>query len=536
MTPTEQGRFCNACAKEVIDFSSMTDAQVLSYFTNLTHEKICGRALPEQLDRTINLPVPPKKRLFWYWNYVVMFFMFFTKGNNANAQSCTKPATEMNPVKNTGNKEELLVMGGIKRPESHVVSGKVADTDGNPVSFASITVKGANTGVSADANGAYSIRVSSNTILFISGASYIQAEVPVGNQLIINTVLEKMKNVLTGEVLVVYTGGISFSNVDEYYGPLDKLNNVAVIRVKDEETGKVIPGASLIIEGGYSETAQTVNTDKKGMYKIKGIKRGDEYAIKVSVAGYEPNEFTIDEYDFINRKKEWEVLLRKQKSAFEKETVPPTQNLKADLQIHILGQTRIAPLSADSLYIIDGAIVPKSHADLLNPDDISDISRVEKAEATALFGPDASNGAVVITTRKAKEIKLKEVVVTSDFPRRRMGGMTGSITFIKQNSLLTEKITNIKTMLTDSIKIYPNPVQHNSEFSVQLKLKHPGNNYSFIIADAAGRILLQQRFNASAKDHIEKITADGRWAGGIYYVRVFDAQNQLISKAGFIVL
>ena len=82
MTPTEQGRFCNACAKEVIDFSSMTDIQVLNYFTNLTHEKVCGRALPEQLDRAISRPEQPKKRLFWYWNYIAMFFMVFTKGNN----------------------------------------------------------------------------------------------------------------------------------------------------------------------------------------------------------------------------------------------------------------------------------------------------------------------------------------------------------------------------------------------------------------------------------------------------------------------
>ena len=32
MTPTQQGRFCNSCAKEVIDFSTMTDTEVLNYF------------------------------------------------------------------------------------------------------------------------------------------------------------------------------------------------------------------------------------------------------------------------------------------------------------------------------------------------------------------------------------------------------------------------------------------------------------------------------------------------------------------------
>ena len=77
MTPTDQGRFCNACAKEVVDFSVMTDKEVLNYFTQLTHEKVCGRAFPDQLNRTITLPKEPRKKLFWYWNYIVMFFIFF---------------------------------------------------------------------------------------------------------------------------------------------------------------------------------------------------------------------------------------------------------------------------------------------------------------------------------------------------------------------------------------------------------------------------------------------------------------------------
>ncbi|HNK29664.1 MAG TPA: hypothetical protein PKG65_12100, partial [Ferruginibacter sp.] len=69
MTPTQQGRFCKACAKEVIDFSMMTDTEVLNYFAGLREEKVCGRALPSQLNRAITYPKEPKKRLFWYWNY-----------------------------------------------------------------------------------------------------------------------------------------------------------------------------------------------------------------------------------------------------------------------------------------------------------------------------------------------------------------------------------------------------------------------------------------------------------------------------------
>jgi hypothetical protein len=86
MNPTEQGRFCNACAKQVVDFSSMSDTQVLNYFSTLKDEKVCGRVYPDQLERAITQPKEPKKRLFWYWNYITMLFLFFSKSNNAKAQ------------------------------------------------------------------------------------------------------------------------------------------------------------------------------------------------------------------------------------------------------------------------------------------------------------------------------------------------------------------------------------------------------------------------------------------------------------------
>jgi hypothetical protein len=186
MTPTQQGRFCNACSKEVVDFSMMTDTEVLNYFTSITYEKVCGRALPSQLDRTIDWPKEPKKRLFWYWNYIVMFFMFFSKANTVKAQGSVKRIIE---ISNT----PACKVGETVKSSSRVISGKVTDIDGNPVSFATIKIKGLLTGLSADANGAYLIRVNPNNVLLISGAGYKEVQVPVGAQKVINTVLERAR-------------------------------------------------------------------------------------------------------------------------------------------------------------------------------------------------------------------------------------------------------------------------------------------------------------------------------------------------------
>src|SRR6186997_3287000 len=85
MAPTSQGRFCSSCAKEVIDFSQMSDTDVLNYFEIVKHGKVCGRTYPDQLNRPItNLPA---KRLLWYWNYLIALFLFFSKSPTTNAQA-----------------------------------------------------------------------------------------------------------------------------------------------------------------------------------------------------------------------------------------------------------------------------------------------------------------------------------------------------------------------------------------------------------------------------------------------------------------
>jgi hypothetical protein len=49
MTLNEQGAFCKVCAKTVVDFSTMSDEEVLNYFKNKGEEKTCGRFKASQL-------------------------------------------------------------------------------------------------------------------------------------------------------------------------------------------------------------------------------------------------------------------------------------------------------------------------------------------------------------------------------------------------------------------------------------------------------------------------------------------------------
>ncbi len=56
MTPDEQGRFCHACEKIVVDFSKMNADEIIDWFQQPKNgKKTCGRFTKNQLNKGINL-------------------------------------------------------------------------------------------------------------------------------------------------------------------------------------------------------------------------------------------------------------------------------------------------------------------------------------------------------------------------------------------------------------------------------------------------------------------------------------------------
>lgn len=54
MSPVDKGRFCQQCQKTVVDYSGMTDRQILAADKNT-----CGRFMPSQLDRELAVSRKP---------------------------------------------------------------------------------------------------------------------------------------------------------------------------------------------------------------------------------------------------------------------------------------------------------------------------------------------------------------------------------------------------------------------------------------------------------------------------------------------
>lgn len=87
MTPEQQGAFCKGCNKVVVDFSAMSDEEVITYLEQKKEEKTCGRFRTEQLspyELKIDLHTVTRKpamRLLFAAALFVTFSSFFSCTN-----------------------------------------------------------------------------------------------------------------------------------------------------------------------------------------------------------------------------------------------------------------------------------------------------------------------------------------------------------------------------------------------------------------------------------------------------------------------
>src|ERR1700761_2248652 len=85
------------------------------------------------------------------------------------------------------------------------LSGRIVDAAGQPVPFASVRIKGTREGVSADADGNYTIKASPGQTLIISGAGMSATEAAVPNSPTFNITVT-LKNSSMTEVVVTALG------------------------------------------------------------------------------------------------------------------------------------------------------------------------------------------------------------------------------------------------------------------------------------------------------------------------------------------
>ena len=70
MRPEEKGRHCASCQKTVVDFTGMSDGEIIRHLAR-AGQGVCGRLAPDQLDRDLSLLPPPHMNGVRGWPWVL---------------------------------------------------------------------------------------------------------------------------------------------------------------------------------------------------------------------------------------------------------------------------------------------------------------------------------------------------------------------------------------------------------------------------------------------------------------------------------
>ena len=216
-------------------------------------------------------------------------------------------------------------------------------------------------------------------------------------------------------------------------------------KVTDATNNQVMPGVSVTIAG---TTAGTF-TDSEGAFTLKNVKSGD--AVSFSFLGYKTQtvvyanqkdliislqqegqdieEIVVIGYGKVKKKDATGAVTQISSKDFNKGATPTVENLLngrvAGLQINTGG----GPASGSAIRIRGGASINASNDPLivvdglpisnetpagsrnflatLDPNTIESVSVLKDASATAIYGSRASNGVIIITTKKGgKTLKV----------------------------------------------------------------------------------------------------------------------------------
>lgn len=202
MAPVEQGRFCQSCNKQVIDFTTLSDDEIIGLLTK-KNTGTCGRFTQSQLNTPIQAP-PSKKLSPKLSVFLAAFVSVFLLLNEATAQE----NIIMGKVAAREQRAVPVVTGDsvFSAAPKTVVSGSVKDAAGTAIIGATVVLKGTKTITTTDSGGHFLLQLppNSNNVLAVSFVGYFAQElvVPTDSTKPINIQLD-MNTMLLGEVLVV---------------------------------------------------------------------------------------------------------------------------------------------------------------------------------------------------------------------------------------------------------------------------------------------------------------------------------------------
>jgi hypothetical protein len=148
MTPVAGGRHCSACSKAVIDFTSYTDAELLSFFSR-QKETVCGRLLKSQVGLELYPPAPTLYSRFGGWRAAAILLCTQLFSAPLLAQKKGAVRTETAPRKSA--QKQVLVHGRL--------SAYSSDLPGVPCTFSVRAGNGPQQEVTTDSAGNFVLKL-----------------------------------------------------------------------------------------------------------------------------------------------------------------------------------------------------------------------------------------------------------------------------------------------------------------------------------------------------------------------------------------
>lgn len=218
--------------------------------------------------------------------------------------------------------------------QTRKVEGKVTNDKGEPVPFATVSIKGTKTTTVADANGNFAIDAKTGDVLQISSAGIASKDVVVGASGTINVAVGAVGGQM--EEVVVTAQGIRRRPKELGY---------SVAKVNAEE----------LMVGRSPQLAQSLSGKVSGL-AVFNVNNSVDPNVKITLRGY-----------------------------------------------------RSMTGNNDALLVIDGVPQPGSQTmlNLINPNDIENISVLKGGQAATLYGSAGVNGALIITTKRGTKGKAR---------------------------------------------------------------------------------------------------------------------------------
>jgi TonB-linked SusC/RagA family outer membrane protein len=259
----------------------------------------------------------------------------------------------------------LLFLVASATAQSKLVTGRITDSTGNPISGASVRIKGIKKGTSAANDGSFRIAVPPQATLEISAIGFDPREIDVRNSADVSVQLHAAGSKVLNEVVVTALG-IRRDKRDLTYSTQEVKGDVLVAAKQDN----IING----LAGKLSGVQITNSTGMPGS-SARIVIRG-----ATSLVGENQPLFIVDGI--------------------------PIDNTEAGA-IDALGQ------GADNVALNQGSTSNRGID--IDPNIIETVTVLKGAAATAIYGSQAARGAIVITTRNGIRGAKPLVSVSSSY-------------------------------------------------------------------------------------------------------------------------